>query len=161
MNRRQRDDLIELANAGIAETGCECLEVEWDSASRTLRLFVDRAGGITVDHCATVSRMLDTNAALESVIDGAFNLEVSSPGVDRPLRKLEHFASAVGGTVDVKLAVAADGRKHGIGKLQAVDGQDLLIETSRGLWRAPWVQLDRAHIVFDWENWAPEPAPAP
>ena len=73
----------------VARDGFELVEVEWarEGAAWVLRVYVDRPGGVTIEHCQELSRTIETVLDVEDFIEPAYNLEVSSPGLDRPLRK--------------------------------------------------------------------------
>jgi ribosome maturation factor RimP len=103
------------------------------------------------------SKLLDAAGELENVVAGAFTLEVSSPGVERPLRKMSDFERHIGQLVEVKLAGKVQERKHGKGRLVGVlnegdNGILITVDTSRGPWRFPLATLQRASLVYDWGN---------
>ena len=105
--------------APIAEAaGCILWDVEYVREAGTwfLRVYIDHPGGVSIDHCEAVSRPLSDKLDEVDPIEGAYVLEVSSAGADRPLKKPEHFQRFMGTEVEVKLYKARDGRKdfHGI-----------------------------------------------
>lgn len=105
--------------APIAEAaGCSLWDVEYVREAGTwfLRVYIDHPGGVSIDHCEAVSRPLSDKLDEVDPIEGAYVLEVSSAGADRPLKKPEHFQQFMGTEVEVKLYKARDGRKdfHGI-----------------------------------------------
>ena len=153
MERTHRNAIIAHVADQLGGGTYECVEVEWEGKDQTLRIFIDGPDGIVLENCAEVSRLLRDDGELERLVGEDFQMEVSSPGVDRPLRTLDHFTAAVGRFVEVKLLETVDGRKHGSGKLLSIDSDVLKIETNRGEWNAPINRLDRAHLVFDWEEW--------
>jgi ribosome maturation factor RimP len=114
------ENLIEPAVAGM---GFELVDVQLSGGGRLLRLFIDKPGGITVQDCATVSRHLARVFAVEGV--DYERLEVSSPGLDRPLRKLGDFARFAGQKAEVRMRTPdAAGRRRFVGVLRgAGDGQ--------------------------------------
>lgn len=161
MDRARLDMIIESASGVLAQGGYECIEAEWESGDRILRLYVDcvvsEGQGMNLEECVKASKLLDASGDLDDVVAGPFTLEVSSPGVERPLRKISDFEKHIGQMVEVKLAGKVQERKHGKGRLVDVlneSGNSVLItlETSRGPWQFPLVTLQRASLVYDWGN---------
>jgi len=115
-----------VALAGIVEStlagmGFELVDTQVSGGGRLLRIFIDRPGGITVDHCAEVSRQLTRVFAVEGI--DYERLEVSSPGLDRPLRRAADFARFAGSKVDVRMRTPdASGRRRFTGLLRGADG---------------------------------------
>ena len=108
----------------------ELVDVEWVKEAGTwyLRAYVDKEGGISVDDCEIVSRRLSDWLDKEDFITESYILEVSSPGLGRPLKKEKDFARSLGKDVDVKLYRARDRRKDFTGVLKAYDEQTVTIE---------------------------------
>ena len=108
----------------VAEQGMELVDLEFVSerSGWVLRLFVDRVGGggVTVEDCALVSRDCSVTLDAEDLIDRRYRLEVSSPGIERRLRKREHFQQQLGNKIHVVLRQAIEGRKKVTGKLTDV-----------------------------------------
>jgi ribosome maturation factor RimP len=163
LDRAHLDRIIALIDRLVAPAGFECLEVEWVPTERALRVYLDVLGveaggeGITLDGCVRASRLLDEVQELDDLVPGAYHLEVSSPGIERPLRTRRHFERFVGQTVEVKLATRENERKAGKGKLVGVaDGASpetaasITLETDRGTWSFPLSSLRQAHLVHDW-----------
>ncbi|MCP4460912.1 MAG: ribosome maturation factor RimP, partial [Cytophagales bacterium] len=105
----------------------------------TLRIYIDHENGVNVDDCAIVSRQISAIMDVEDPITNEYNLEVSSPGVDRPLFTQLHFTSAIGEEVRVRTKLPQDGRRNFKGDLTSVesdmltlriDGEDHLIMLS-------------------------------
>ncbi|MDA9950938.1 ribosome maturation factor RimP [Oligoflexaceae bacterium] len=154
MNRSQLDEIIEFVNAPTATLGLECIEVEWVEKERILRLFIDGPDGVDIDDCAKVSKSLEEVSAIDEIIEGAFHLEVSSPGIERPLRTLSHFQDHLEKEVEVILTERVDERKHGTGKVVEVnaDEKKVSLETSRGVWVFPIEKLSSCRLKFDWKS---------
>jgi ribosome maturation factor RimP len=134
---RERLDRIRNAiGSVVAREGFELLDVEMvsDRGSPILRLYIDtvppgtKERGVTVDHCSYVSRIVGDLLDVEDIVDGEYNLEVSSPGLFRPLTKPEHFERALGERVKVKTYEKIDGRKVFTGILKAHRDGALVIE---------------------------------
>lgn len=169
MNRTQCDLIIEHVNAQVASLGYRCIEADWIANEQILRLFLeDEKHELDMEDCVKATRCLNEDSRLDNLIPGPYTLEVSSPGVERPLRSLVDFKRNMGQCIEVKLLEVADSRKHGKGKIVEVfpetsvsarDGsrmhselEDSIIalETNRGLWKFPFKSLLRANLVYDW-----------
>ncbi|HEA25762.1 MAG TPA: ribosome maturation factor RimP [Ectothiorhodospiraceae bacterium] len=124
----------EMIKPAVDALGFEFVGVEHIAQGRhsMLRIYIDHEKGITADNCAEVSRQVSAVLDVEDPIHGAFTLEVSSPGAERPLFTLEQCAKFIGQQVDVKLHMPVDGRRHFKGKLVEVEieGEELTIEMS-------------------------------
>lgn len=161
-----------LAREVVAREGCDFYDVEFTShaGQRVLRLYIDKTPGpVGVDDCANVSRGLSLMLDVEDVIPGgAFNLEVSSPGLERTLKRKEHFARAVGQKVWIKIERAlqtygVNDKQLAIAKqlngrlLEAVPekGIRIVIEEKRLEpleVELPWDAIEKAKLVFELEK---------
>lgn len=108
---------------------------------------VDNEKGIDVDDCANVSRQVGSIFDVEDPIQGEYTLEVSSPGMDRPLFKLEQYSAFVGEQVKVRLRTAFEGRRNFSGQLVAVEGEDVVVVVDDHEYLLPFDQIDKANIV--------------
>ncbi len=97
-----------------------------------LRVFVDSETGVTLDHCSTVSRELGQYLDVEDIIDHPYNLEVSSPGLERPLRDINDFRRFIGKKARVKFHESLDGNKTFEGILREVSGEQVAMEIEGG-----------------------------
>jgi ribosome maturation factor RimP len=110
--------IVEVAVKGL---GFDLVDTQVSSRGRMVRVFIDKAGGVSVDDCADVSRHLTRVFEVEGI--DFDRLEVSSPGLDRPLRKPADFERFSGQRVDVRMRVPdASGRRRFVGRLQGLDG---------------------------------------
>ena len=145
----------ELVEPLLAERGLEVVDCEFNAA--TLRVSVDRPGGVDLDTIAAateaVSKALDEADPLP---DGRYTLEVSSPGVERPLRTPEHFRRFVGTTVAVKTHPAVDGPRRVQGRLDAADDDGVVVDGRR----LAYAEVASARTVFEWGG-APKPSSRP
>ncbi|BCO07764.1 ribosome maturation factor [Desulfolithobacter dissulfuricans] len=116
----------------LRDMGLELVEVQYrrEGHGWVVRLFIDREGGVTIDDCASVSRQLSAWLDVEDLISHAYNLEVSSPGLERPLKKREDFIRFAGRKARVKLQEPLDGRRVFTGIIDRVeeDGVVLLLD---------------------------------
>ena len=132
----------------LAGLGYELVDLQVSNRGRFLRLFMDKPGGITVDDCAAVSRHLTHLLEVEGI--DYDRLEVSSPGLDRPLRKPADFARFVGQKVDVRMRLAdAGGRRRYVGVLKAFEGGTATVEVDGVPVALQLDGMDRARLVPD------------
>lgn len=113
----------ELIQPTVTEMGYELVDVEFvkEGPNWYLRIFIDKEGGVTIDDCEAVSKTLEKIFDEKDPIEQAYFLEISSPGIDRPLKKKEDFIKYNGEMVDVKLYKPYEGSKEYTGKLVGYD----------------------------------------
>lgn len=132
MPRVERKDLIEWLEPEVAALGCELLDVELvRGRGTTLRLYIDAPGGVGLDDCERVSRAVEGLLDVEDPFAGSWRLEVSSPGLERPLRTAAHFAAALGARVRLRVFEAGAVRKLS-GRVEAVDDGVLKLNCGDG-----------------------------
>ncbi|WP_225088090.1 ribosome maturation factor RimP [Pectobacterium colocasium] len=120
--------LTEMISAPVAALGYELVGIEFiRSRQSTLRIYIDSEDGITVDDCADVSHQVSAVLDVEDPITVAYNLEVSSPGLERPLFTVEHYLRFIGEEVTVVLRMAVQNRRKWLGVIKAVDGEMITI----------------------------------
>ncbi|ALO35039.1 ribosome maturation protein RimP [Colwellia sp. MT41] len=141
--------LTDLLRPAVEETGKTLLGIEFISAGNNsvLRLFIDHENGINVDDCAEVSRQAGALLDVEDPISSEYSLEVSSPGVDRPLFELAHFQEIIGETINVKLSLPLNGRRKFKGPLIAVDKDTLIVEVDSIDYELVFKNVDKANLV--------------
>jgi ribosome maturation factor RimP len=138
-------DVVETTLAGM---GFELVDARASGGGRHLSIFIDRPGGITVDHCAEVSRQLSRVFEVEGI--DFDRLEVSSPGLDRPLRKAADFVRFAGNKVDVRMRTPdANGRKRFTGMLRGAEGAVATVEVEGREVALNVDDIDRARLVPD------------
>ena len=131
-----KERLIELLEPPLAALGFEIADLDAHLGRRgLLRIFIDREGGVTLDDCERVTEQIGAWLDVEDPLPGSYVLEVSSPGFDRRLRTLAHFARFVGETVKVELRDAREGRRRLAGLLKGTEGADVLVEVDGEVWR--------------------------
>ena len=113
----------------VTAGGLELVDVEFkrERGARVLRVFIDKRGGVSVDDCARISNEIGMMLDVENAIPQSYTLEVSSPGLDRPLRKAEDFERFAGRNVRIKLNAERAGRKKFRGRLEGLDGDEVVI----------------------------------
>ena len=156
----RKDEIVERVRAIAAPVcaleGLELVEVELGGAGgrTTLRLFIDKAGGVTLEDCSSISHSVGAALDVEDPLAGAYELEVSSPGLDRPLRTPEHFAKYAGAKVRVKTygpIPECENRKTFVGTLQGFEGGKVRVDVDGKVFDVPHEQVSKANIepVFD------------
>ncbi|HTP63939.1 MAG TPA: ribosome maturation factor RimP [Geobacteraceae bacterium] len=149
--------VTELAEPLAASLGLELVEVEYrqEGGRMVLRLFIDREGGVTLDDCAAVSRELAEILDVEDFIHGRYNLEVSSPGLDRPLKKPEDYERFAGRLVKIRTAEllpddAGNMRKTFTGELLGLEGGVVRLKLKEGQSAGiPLEKVAKANLEFE------------
>jgi ribosome maturation factor RimP len=139
-------DLQALLERSVTQLGYELVDLELSNRGKLLRLFIDKPGGVNVDDCVLVSNHLSHLLAVEHDVDYD-RLEVSSPGLDRVLKKPADFERFVGSKAQVKLRVPSDGRKKFIGVLRGIESSDVLLEEDGELRRIALSNVEKARLV--------------
>jgi ribosome maturation factor RimP len=144
----------------LVRDGYELVEIEWvrGGGRFTLRIFIDKPGGVNVDDCQAVTHVVEPILDVEDFIEPAYDLEVSSPGLDRPLRTPEHFARYAGQRVHVKAygpvpgtAEGSPPRKNWTGTLEGYEGGAVLVDVDGVRHRIPHDQIAKANLEYDVE----------
>ncbi|WP_444436931.1 ribosome maturation factor RimP [Pseudomonas sp. A6] len=133
----------------VEALGYECWGLEFLSQGRhsLLRVYIDKPDGILIEDCETVSRQVSGVLDVEDPISGEYTLEVSSPGMDRPLFTLEQFARYVGEQVKIKLRVPFERRRNFQGVLRGVEEQDVVVLVDDHEYLLPIDSIDKANII--------------
>ncbi len=113
----------------------------------TLRVFIDSPKGIDVDDCGDVSRQVSATMDVVEPIKGHYTLEVSSPGIDRPMFTLAHYEKYVGQRVKLRLGAHAMGRKRFTGDIQSVDGSTLVVDVDGELYDLDFDDVEWGHLA--------------
>ncbi len=143
-------DLTELFEPVIESMGYELVGVEFSGGSGhgTLRVYIDSENGVNIDDCAAISHQISGILDVEEPIRQAYDLEISSPGLNRPLFKLADFERFAGRTAKIKLALALDGRKNFRGELQGVaDSRLIRVEVDGEQFELPYADIAKANLV--------------
>lgn len=123
-----------LATRMAEECGFEVVDMQlWAKGKRTLlRVFIDKEGGITLDNCETFSRRFEALLDVEDPITGPYTLEVSSPGLDRPLKKSEDFRKNLGKLVRIITKEKINNQSFFVGRLEGINDQSLRLSLTDG-----------------------------
>ncbi|MFV2059631.1 MAG: ribosome maturation factor RimP [Gammaproteobacteria bacterium] len=121
--------LIELLEPAVEALGFELIGIEYHSQGKhsILRLFIDSPNGINADDCGSVSHQVSGILEVEEPLKGSYTLEVSSPGLDRPLFKLKHYEQFIGCKIKLKLREAVGKQKKFKGDITHIEGQQIFI----------------------------------
>ncbi len=153
MDRAELNSLMEKATSVLSLKGFECIETEWNQHDRILRLFIDRESGVDLDACVEVNKILESEFPLDDVMPEGSTLEVSSPGIERPLRCLRHFEKHIGCQITVRFSEKIDGRKTATGRLIAASPEgEIMLQLSEGEWKFPLALVHKASLVYEWQH---------
>jgi len=142
----------QIAEPLVTEEGMEIVDVEFrrESCGMVLRLYLDREGGVNLDDLARVSRQLGDLLDVHNTVPGAYTLELSSPGVNRRLRRPDHFGRYVGQKVRLRAIVGLEGRRSFYGVLEEVQPNGVRIADQAGSYFIRFSDIAQA-------NYEPEP----
>jgi ribosome maturation factor RimP len=144
----KEQQIQEMLTPTVEALGFELWGLEYRSQGRRplLRVYIDGENGVTVDDCAAVSRQVSSVLDVEDPISSDYTLEVSSPGVDRLLFRLEHYPVYVGEWIEIRLRVPFDGRRKFKGTLKGVEGEDVVVQVEDQEYLLPHSAIDRAQV---------------
>ncbi len=144
-----RETLASLIEPLALAMGLELWGVEYFARSRTsvLRVYIDREDGIGIEDCEQFSRQLGSVLDVEDPIHGEYTLEVSSPGLDRPLYSLAQYGKYVGEIIDLKLRFPYEERRKFKGQLKAVEAGDIVIVVDDHEYLFPFESIEKARVI--------------
>ncbi len=152
--RRDQTHLWELFEPVVNGMGFDLIEIEHfpNPKHGVLRLYIDKpegseGKGVVIEDCSAVSRQISALIDVEDPISGQFNLEVSSPGLDRPLRRLQDFQRFTGSLVKLKTVMPMDGQRNFKGRLLKASEESVVIETDNEEISLPMSAVEKARIV--------------
>ena len=151
MSRDVVEKIQALVTPAVEAAGYELVEAQWkrEQPGWVVRLLVDKPGGITHADCERVSRVVSVLFDVHDIIPHAFSLEVSSPGLDRPLLRPGHFQRFAGKSAKVRLKAGIEGRRNFTGTIVAADEARLTLEVDGKEHLLPFADLDRANLVIE------------
>ncbi len=134
--------------------GCELVDMTYHREPQgwVLRVYIDRPGGVTVADCQGISRQIGDVLEGKDVLPNAYNLEVSSPGLDRPLKKSADFERFVGQRVRIKTRVAVEGRRNFLGQLTGCADGLVRLDVDGVSMQVPLDSISKAHIEYDFSS---------
>lgn len=150
MSGKRANDLWSLIEPVVEGLGYEVVDIEFRPHPKDglLRIYIDQEQGIQLEDCTAVSRQISAMLDVEDPIPGQFNLEVSSPGLDRPLRKTEDFERFTGQAVKIKLSMPTiEGQRNFTGKLLGLKDNEVLVEADGETHYLPLGGIEKARLV--------------
>lgn len=134
--------------------GMEIVDIDFrhegSRGGRVLRLYLDKEGGPNMDDLSRVSRQLSELLDAQDTIEGAYTLEVSSPGINRPLKKPAHFARFVGKRIRVRTWDLVDGRRSFLGILGQVVEDSVILTQEGKRYQIPFSMIEKSNYEHDW-----------
>jgi ribosome maturation factor RimP len=148
MLSKQQRKIKELLRPVVEAMGYEFVGCKYiaQGAYTVLRLYIDKQDGVTLDDCSKVSAQLSAVLDVEELITGRYTLEVSSPGVDRPLFTLEHFTRFIGHKVVIRLSTPLDNRRKFKGVITGVEGDHVVIDVVGEIFKLPFDMIEMANL---------------
>jgi len=144
----------ELAAPLVKSEGMEIVDIEFryegSRGGKVLRLYLDKEGGPNVDDLSRVSHQLSELLDTQEVVPGTYTLEVSSPGINRPLKRPEHFARFVGKRIRVRTRDSIDGRRSFLGTLQEVLENQITLKQEGAQYQIPFAVIEKSNYEHDW-----------
>ena len=143
------ENLYLVINQMLGKANIRALNVKIDrrGADYDIKLIIDSDSGVNIDNCAFVSRITSDAIKVNKLITGDFNLEVSSPGINRPLFKLEDYLSFVGENVKMKLNSADDNRKNLSGRIVGINDNQVVLEIENVNKNIDFHNIKKANII--------------
>lgn len=144
------DVIQQLIESAIVDMGFELWGVQLISSGKhdTLRIFIDKEDGVTVDDCADVSHLVSGILDVEDPIQNRYTLEISSPGLERNLFTLAHYEKYVGHYIKLSLRVPFEGRRRFNGLLSAVENDEVVLQIDDEEYVLPFEMIEKANVVF-------------
>jgi len=146
--------VAQLVEPVLDEMGFELVDIEYlsEHGRMVLRVYADKEGGITLDDCASVSRQIGDLIDVKGIVRHGYVLEVSSPGLNRPLKKENDFLRAVGEKIKIKMIVPVKGRRRFTGYLRKFEESTIYIEVDNNLIALPRQDVEKANIVYEFDR---------
>lgn len=148
------EQVIALVEPIVEELGFQLVDVEYvtERGRQVLRIYLDKDGGITVDECALVSNEVGDLIDVREIITHGYVLEVSSPGLNRPLRKEKDFIWAVGKKIKLKTVEPIEGRRNFTGYLKECSGGVIVLDLEGTEVTLPLEGLEKANLVYEFDQ---------
>lgn len=143
------DDLEQLLAPVVVDQGCVLWGLEFSTQGRRslLRIYIDADAGVTLEDCERISRQVSAVLDVDDPISSAYTLEVSSPGMDRPLFCLDQYVPYIGLPISVRLRVPYQGRRKFQGWLMGIEDGDIVLRVDDTEYLLPFDGIDKAHVV--------------
>lgn len=154
MKNSQLENIEQLIEPIASAEGLELVACEWSTelGRKSLRVYVDKPGGVQLADCEQLSHLLGPVLDVEEIIHEKYNLEVSSPGLNRPLKKLEDFKKFAGEKIRLITDVPLNNRSRFTGVLEGIEKENILINVDGQSYKIPHSTLEKAHIEVNWDK---------
>jgi ribosome maturation factor RimP len=151
MLKADLDNVIKLVEPLIIDEGYELVDIEFknESIGWVLRVYIDKEGGVNVDDCAALSREMSNLLDVEDISPNRYNLEVSSPGLNRPLRKREHFEKVIGERIKLRTRQPIEGARNFKAKLIEVSDSSILIDDDIKQTQIEFDNIEKANLIYN------------
>jgi ribosome maturation factor RimP len=152
LNKKNKEQQVEVVRAliepGVVYAGMELIDVEYvrEPSGVILRLTIDKPGGVTIDDCSDISRLAGDLLDAKDSVPGSYNLEVSSPGINRPLKKRDDFERFAGQKVLIKSRELIDGRRNFKGILNGTRDDFIVISSEKTVFSIPFELVAKARL---------------
>ncbi len=147
-------DLEKLLEPSVTAMGCELLGIDYRPHAHggLLRLYIDKPGGVEVEDCTKVSHQVSGILDVEDPVPGQYSLEVTSPGLDRPLFKLSHFTAFIGDVVLVQTSMPVEGSRKFKGELLEVKDDSVVVRVDGQDYDIPYSLVKKARLVPQFDS---------
>ena len=157
MHRMKLNEALSIAQKYLDSSNqpYRVVETEWIQIDRALRFYIDfreKDKGVGMEDCAAVSKILNEVPEFDLLVSGEYNLEVSSPGIERPLRLYDDFMAACGHNVKIRVSGLIEGKRGETGELVFLENESFAIKTLSGLWAFKLDSIHTAKLIYDWEK---------
>ena len=148
--KRSESAITELIEPTVLAMGLQLWGIDLSQRGKysILRIYIEREEGVTITDCEKVSRQVSAILDMEDPIAGEYTLEVSSPGLDRPLFTSEQFGRFIGSDVKVRLLHPVDGRRKLNGSIENVSGDEIMLSVDGEGFRLQHTDIEKANVVF-------------
>ena len=148
------ESVRELVEPIVTDHGLELVDVEHHRSPRgwVLRITIDKEGGVTLNDCTKLSRETGYILEIKELIGYPYQLEVTSPGLERPLKTPADFGKYIGRKVAIKTSILLRGRKNFKGTLQGAQGETVHLEIGGELWEIPFSTITQAKLIYEFPN---------
>jgi ribosome maturation factor RimP len=148
-NEKQLTEVVRaLIEPVVVYTGMELIDVEYGRgpSGKVLRLTIDKPGGVTIDDCSDISRLVGDLLDAKDSLPGSYNMEVSSPGINRPLKKKDDFERFAGQKVLIKTRKLIDGRRNFKGILHGTREEFIVVFSEKTILNIPFALVAKARL---------------
>lgn len=140
-------------NEILDQSSFECIETEWNQHDRILRIYVDSEEGVDLQSCSEVNKIIEEDGRLDQLIPDESTLEISSPGIERPLRRIKDFQLYVGSPISVRLNNQYQGKKNLAGRIVVADEKgNVTLDTEEGEHGFSVDNVLKAQMIFEWKS---------